>query len=384
MPQRCFGEEELANLREVIESGELWRGVRGKFVGRFEDEFGQWLGRKYVLGICSGTCAEETAVASLGLELGDEVICPASAPIFVSFPVISVGCVPVFADVDPRTLIISPEGIEARITERTRAVLVVHLWGTPAPMDEIMAVAQRHNLKVIEDCAQAYGACHRGRKVGTIGDVACFSLQQSKHITAGEGGIIATDDPEIYKRAVLFSNVGMPWLYQYGLEQPTSEPLNGLRRRGHFAFGHNYRMSELQGAVMVAQLAKLPEFNARRKKLVEIIETELGDVPGVELAHVYPNTEPNFWIYPLRVPEALGDYAEINYLEAEFQKMQRTRRTSLGIPLPDYVQYKPGECPQAEAASKGFGGIDVSHATDPEDMRQAARNIREKADKLSG
>lgn len=379
MPERCFGEEELAFLRQAVESQELWRGTRGNFTGRFEDAFGRWLGRKYVLGVCSGTCAEETALAGLGLEPGDEVICPASAPIFVSFPVVAIGCIPVFADVDPRTLIISPEGIEARVTGRTRAVMVVHLWGQPAPMDAILAVARRHGLKVVEDCAQAHGPTHRGRKVGTLGHVACFSLQQSKHISSGEGGIVATDDAEVYKRAVLFSNAGMPWLYQYGLEQPKPEPVAGLCTRGHFAFGHNYRMSELQGAVLMAQLAKLPEFNARRQRLVEIIEKELRGAPGVELAHVYPDTEPSYWTYPVRVPAPLGNYCEINYLEAEFQRMQQMRRTSLGIPLPDYVQYAPGVCPNAEAAARRFRGINVHHGTDPEAVRQAAQAIREEA-----
>ena len=110
----------------------------------------------------------------LGLEVGDEIICPAIAPIFVSFPVVAIGCVPVFADVDPRTQIISAEGIEACITPRTRAVVVVHLYGQPAPMDEIMAVARKHDLKVVEDCSQSYDAYYKERKVGTIGDVACF------------------------------------------------------------------------------------------------------------------------------------------------------------------------------------------------------------------
>ena len=375
MPQSCFGEEELALLREVIESQELWRGTRGNFVGRFEDEFGEWLGRRYVHAVCSGTCAEEAAIASLGLEPGDEVICPATAPIFVSFPVVAVGCIPVFADVDPRTLHISPEGIEARVTDRTRAVMVVHLWGQPAPMDEIMAVARRHGLKVVEDCAQAYDCYHRGRKTGTIGDVACFSLQQSKHITAGEGGIVATDDADVYRRAALFSNCGMPW-FQYDLEPPAAAPLAGIRTRGHFAFGHNYRMSDLQGAVLVAQLAKLPEFNARRRRLVDIIESELGDTPGVELAYVYPNTQPNYWTYPVRVPAGLGTFSEVNYAEAEYQRMQQTRRTSLGIPLPDYVQYRPGECPNAEAAAKRFRGINVHHGNDPETVREAAQAVR--------
>ncbi|MEW6360087.1 MAG: DegT/DnrJ/EryC1/StrS family aminotransferase [Planctomycetota bacterium] len=377
MALKCYGDEELNNLRQVIESGQLWRGTgHENFTARFEKEFGEWLGRKYVLGICSGTCAEETALAALGLAPGDEVICPASAPIFVSFPVASIGCVPVFADVDPRTLIISPEGIEACITKRTRAVMVVHLFGQPAPMDEIMAAARKHNLLVLEDCAQAFGPTHRGRKVGAIGDVTCFSLQQSKHMSSGEGGIVATDDPEIYKRAVLFSNCGMPW-YGYGLEQPKRESIAGHSPRGHYAFGHNYRMSDMQGAVCVAQLKKLPEFNVQRKKLVAIIKEELSGVNGVELAHVYPHTEPNYWTYPVRVPAGLGAYTEINYLEAEFQKMQRERRTSLGIPLPDHVQYVPGACPKAEAAAKRFRAISVHHATEPDKVREAARAVRQ-------
>ena len=377
MEYRCYGSEELDNLRQVIEGQQLWRGsAEGNFTCRLEDEFGEWLGRKYVLGLASGTGADEVALASLGLEPGDEVICPASVPIFVSFPIVSIGCIPVFADVDPRTMIISAEGIAARITERTRAIIVVHLCGQPAPMDEIMDVSGKHNLQVVEDCAQAFGSTHRGRKVGAIGDVACFSLQQSKHISSGEGGIFATDDPEKYKRAALFSNCGMPW-YRYDLERPESKSVAGLPTRGHFAFGHNYRMSELQSAVCIAQLRKMPEFNRRRKELVEIIEEELGDVPNVELAHLYPDTQPNYWTYPVRVPSPLGTYSEINYLEHEYQKMQRERRTSLGIPLPDYVNYEQGACPKAEEGAKRMRSIWVHHATEPETIREAAGVIRD-------
>ena len=347
MAFRPFGEEELVNLKEVIESQQLWRGTKGNFVFRFEEAFGKHYGRKYVLGLSSGTCANETACAGLGLEPGDEVICPSSAPIFVSLPVVGLGCVPVFADADPRTMIISPEGIKERITKKTRAVVVVHLYGQPAPMDEIMAVARQHNLKVVEDCAQAFDCYYKDKKAGTIGDVTCFSLQQSKHMTTGEGGIVITDDPEIYKRAVLYSNCGMAW-YQYGLPAPKAEPVGDLRTRGHFAFGHNYRMSELQGAVALAQLGKIAQFNEQRRKLVKIIESELRGVPGVELPYVYPDTKPNYWAYGVRVPAPLGTYSEINYLEVVYQQMQKSRRTSVGWPLPDYVQYKPGICPKAE------------------------------------
>lgn len=380
MAFQAFGEAELANLGEVIASQQLWRGTRGHFVGQFEDAFAAHLGRKYVLGVSSGTCANETALAGLGLEPGDEVICPASAPIFVSLPVVSLGCVPVFADVDPRTLCLSPEGLEACLTPRTRAVVVVHQYGQPAPMDEILAIARRHDLRVVEDCAQAYDCYYQGRKAGTLGDVTCFSLQQSKHITSGEGGIIATDDPEIYKRAALFSNCGMPW-FQYGLEAPVAEPLAGLPTRGHFAWGHNYRMSELQGAVCLAQLPKIATFNARRQALVEAIEAELRGVEGVDLAYVYPGTVPNYWAYPVWLPAGLGTHREINYLEVVYQQMQQARRTPVGCPLPDCVRYEPGLCPNAEAASRRLRTFFTAPTLEPEAARDWARALREEVER---
>ena len=377
MARNCFGKSELANLTEVVESQDMWRWGRSNFVPRFEEAFGEHLGRKYVHAVNSGTSANETAYASLGLEPGDEIICPGVAPIFVSFPIVAIGCVPVFADVDPLTQIIDPDAIEERITPKTRAVVVVHLNGQPARMDEIMEVARKHNLKVVEDCAQAYDAYYKGRKVGTFGDVACFSMQQSKHITSGEGGMIVTDSADIYKLGTEFSNSGMPW-YLYDLERPEAESLDGLPTRGHFHFGHDFRMSELQGAVALAQLGKIGGFNAHRRELVKIIENELSDIPGIKLAHVYPDTVPNYWNYPFTGPEELfGPSGELNYVEPAYQDMQKKRKTSLGIPLPEYVQYKPGICPKAEASTKGLDGIFCHHSNEPKDVRQAIEEIRE-------
>lgn len=393
--ERYIDAEELEALREVVAGQELWRGTRGNFVARFEEAMGQHLGRRYVYAVNSGTSANEAAVAGLGLSPGEEVICPATAPIFVSLPVFAVGCIPVFADVDPRTLIISPEGIEACLSERTKALVVVHLFGQPAPLGEIMEVARRYHLRVVEDCAQAYDCYYRGRKAGTFGDVACFSLQQSKHITSGEGGFIATDDPKIYQRAVLYSNAGMPW-YLYDLEPPQAAPMAGIPTRGHFAFGHNHRMSELQGAVAWAQLGKIERFHAARRTLVEIIEEELHDCPGLRLAHVYPDTRPNYWAYPVQLDPAetsltaaevhqlcqqeegvgLGYYHEVNYLEAVFQQAQRERRTPFGLPLPEEVRYEPGLCPRAEEAAKRTIPISVHHGRDPEEVRRQVRALR--------
>lgn len=402
MTIKCFGDEELANLSEVILSGELWRGVSGNFVARFEDAMAKHLGRRFVYAVNSGTSANEASVAGLGLDVGDEVICPATAPIFVSLPVFAAGCIPVFADVDPRTLIISSEGIEKCISERTKAVVVVHLFGQPAPMDEILQVARKHNLKVIEDCAQAYDCYFKGKKAGTFGDVACFSLQQSKHITSGEGGFIATDDPEIAKRAVLYSNAGMPW-FRYGLEAPKPEPIGGIPTRGHFAFGHNHRMSELQGAIALAQLSKIEQFNAARKRLVEIIEDELRDCPSILLAHRYPDTEPNYWTYPVQLnPKetsltaievhrrcleeegtAPGYYHEVNYLEWVFQEAERKRQTPFGFLLPEHVHYQLGLCPNAEDAAKRTLLFFTHHSREPDSVRRQAQALRKVMEKVS-
>lgn len=396
--ERYFGAEEVDALSQVIESQELCRlGIEG-FVSKFEEQMGKHLGRHYVYAVNSGTSANEAMVAGLGLQPGDEVVCPGVCPIFASIPVLAAGCIPVFADVDPRTLIISSDGIKGRISERTKAVVVVHHYGQPAPMDEIMEVASLYDLKVLEDCAQAYDVYYQGQQAGTFGDVACFSLQSSKHITSGEGGFIATDDPEIYKRAELYSNCGMPW-FRYGLQPDRPAVVAGYRTRGHFSFGHNHRMSELQGAVALVQLGKIEIFNAERVKLVAIIEETLGGCPGIMLAHTYdePHTRPNYWLYPLQLnpqdtsltarevhrmcleEEGIGSgyfNDTVNYLEHVFQVMQRERRTPFGYPLPDTVTYEPGLCPKGEEVANRIVPINVHHGRDPGSLRRQVQALR--------
>jgi dTDP-4-amino-4,6-dideoxygalactose transaminase len=391
---RMFGAEELAGLQAVIESQALWRGLSGNFVARLEDAFGDWVGRRYVHAVCSGTSANEAALAAVGVGPGDEVICPPCSFIASSLAAVGLGAVPVFADVDPRNLIITAEGIAAAVTPRARAVVVVHLWGIPADMGPIMEVARKHKLAVVEDCAQAYSSYYRGQLAGTFGDATCYSLQQSKHITCGEGGLVTTNDPAGYARAVLYANCGMAW-FRDKVDTPQPQPVGGVATRGHFAFGHNYRMSELQGAVALAQLAKLDRFNARRAEIVAVIEQELADVPGVRLAHTHPDSQPVYWSYPLWLdPEQtdlttaeldFGRYNEVNYLEEVFQQMQRDRRTSVGYPLPDYVRYEPGVCPNAEAGAKRLFNL-WPHplAGGPEEMREKARAIAAKMRQVMG
>lgn len=388
---RIFGDEEVQNLQEVLASQMLWRAEEGRFSSEFEDRFGQWLGREYVLALSSGTAANEAALVGCGIGPGDEVICPPCSFIASSMSALAVGAVPVFADVDPRSLLITAERLEKAVTPNARAVVVVHLGGNPADMDPILQVARAHNLAVIEDCAQAYGPTYKGTKAGTLGDCACFSLQQGKMITAGEGGMIATDDPDVYKRAMLYSNCGMPW-YRHELPRPVAEPLDGVPTRGHFALGHNYRMTELQAAVAVAQLERLEHFNAARRSLAAIIHDHLDDVSGLQMPYVHPEAAPiywNFWIQSIDMPvdelnrrlrseygTGVGRYSEINYLEAVFQEMDAQRQTPLGLPLPDYVRYNAGLCPDAEAAARRAFGIWTHHAVAPETLKSQLRAIR--------
>ncbi len=385
---RIFGSDELANLEQVVESQEAWRGLSdGSFSSRFEDAFGQHVGRRYVLAVNSGTSANETALAACRVGPGDEVIVPPCSFIASSLAPVALGAVPVFADVDPRNLIITAEAVEAAITPKAKAVVVVHLWGIPAEIGPILEVARKHGLAVVEDCAQAYDAYYHGHMVGTLGDVACYSLQQSKHITSGEGGIVTTDDPGAYARACLYSNCGMPW-YRYGVERPQPQEAAGIPTRGHFAFGHNYRISELQAAVALAQLAKIDALNARRAGIVRAIEEEIAGVPELRPAHSYPDTQVNHWAYPAWLDPkrtnlttadvGIGRYNEINYLEAVYQRMQQERRTAVGTPLPEYVRYEPGICPQAEAGARRLAVMMTHPASDPDEVRGEAREIAEK------
>lgn len=393
---------EKALLDEVLQSQELWRGTGDAGpVALFEDRFAQHEGRRYAHAVSSGTCANEAALAALGLEPGDEVIVTPCSFIASSIAPVALGLVPVFADVDPRNYVLTGKTIEAALTPRARAVVVVHLFGQPADMGPILDVARKHDLKVIEDCAQCYDGYWNGKITGSIGDVACWSLQQSKHLTSGEGGIIATDDPDAYQRAVLYSNCGMPW-YRFGLPAPQSPPVGEMLTRGHFAFGHNYRMSSLQGAAAVAQLGKIEQLKARRQQIADFLTGALQGTPGLLLPRPYPGTVPNYWSYPVIVDPAtgfkaadvcawcaeagggVGRYAEINYLEAVYQQMEAARRTSMGIALPEYVHYRQGLCPQAEDVSPRLLMFGVMPWNDDDALRHNCEVLRKVMEERAG
>jgi perosamine synthetase len=289
---RTLGEAEMAAVRDAIESGVL-TSTRGPWVAALEQRFAEILGVRHVVATSSGTAAIHAAIAAIDPEPGDEVITTPITDMGAIAPIIYQSAIPVFADVDPRTGNVTAESIESRISDRTRAVIATHLFGNPADMPAINRLASEHDLPVIEDCCQAYLGRSQGRLVGTLGAVACFSLQQGKHVTTGEGGIVVTDDDALGRRIRMFVNKAWP----YGEQDPDHEFL-----------ALNSRMSELQGAVGKSQLDKLEQGVAARVRTARRLTDRLDALDGVDAPRVAPGDVHTYWRYPLHVDA--GRFAE--------------------------------------------------------------------------
>jgi perosamine synthetase len=282
---RTLGAEEIALVTEAILSGTL-TSTKGTFVKALEQQFADLLGVKYAYACSSGTAAIHTAIAAIDPEPGDEIITTSITDMGGLTPILYQGAIPRFADVDPVTWNVTAETIERCINERTKAIIVTHLFGNPCDMTAIMALADAHNIPVIEDTAQGFLAKHNGRYAGTFGKVGCFSLQQGKHITTGEGGIVATNDEAIARRLFLYINKA----FGYGDPNPD-----------HYFIALNYRMSELQGAVALAQLNKLEGIVERRHSTAAKLTEKLQGIPGLETPYHDPRDTHVYWKYCLRV-----------------------------------------------------------------------------------
>jgi dTDP-4-amino-4,6-dideoxygalactose transaminase len=284
---RDFGAEELALLREVIESGTL-NCTKGTQVKAFERAFADRLGVAHARAVTSGTAAVHTAIAAIDPEPGDEIITTSVTDMGAIAPILYQQAIPIFADVDPVSLNVTPESVAARITPRTRAIIATHLFGNPCDVAGIQRIAGA--IPVIEDAAQAFLATQHGRLIGTIGSIGAFSLQQGKHMTTGEGGIVVTNDPAHARWMTLFSDKA----WGYGDPNPD-----------HYFLALNYRMTDLQGAVARAQLAKLDGVVERRRHSAAAITALLADVPGLTLPAALPGATHVYWKYPLIVDPAV-------------------------------------------------------------------------------
>lgn len=252
-----------------------WTGQIGK---EFEKKFAKWNGSKFAVSTTNGTSALHVALAGLGVGPGDEVIVPSYTFIASSFCVVQAGAIPVFADVQIKTHCIDPKDIEKKITRRTKAIIPVHLYGNVCDMDEILKIARKHNLLVIEDCAQAHGATYKGKKVGTMGHAGAFSFCQSKSFTTGgEGGMVVTDNEKLMWRCKSFRDHGYDVSKRLALLE-AEDKLPYI----HIMVGYNYRMTEMQSAIGLAELEKFASWNLpARQRNAEILIKELKGSPYI-------------------------------------------------------------------------------------------------------
>jgi len=253
----CLGDEELEAVVAAVKSG--WVSSQGAFIKDFEQGFADYCGVKYGVATCNGTVALHLALAALGIGPGDEVLVPALTFVATANAVTYTGAKPVFVDSQPDYWGIDPDSLEVAITPRSKAVIPVHLYGHPCDMDAIMEIAHRHGLYVIEDAAEAHGAIYKGRKVGSLGQISCFSFYGNKIITTGEGGMCMTNDTRLIERMRILRDHGM----------------NPQRRYWHDIVGFNYRMTNLQGALGVAQLKRLASLVAKKRTIAEHYLTAL-------------------------------------------------------------------------------------------------------------
>ena len=299
-------------VMEAVTSG--WISSEGRFLREFEQRWAEYCGAAHGVAVCNGTIALEIAVAALALEPGSEIILPSFTIVSCALAVVEAGCVPVLVDCDPETWCLDVTEVAAKITPRTRAIMPVHMYGHPAEMDTLLELARRYDLAIIEDAAQAHGAEYRGRRAGGMGTLGCFSFYANKIITTGEGGMVVTSDDHLAERLRFLRNLCF---------RPE-------RRFFHTELGHNYRLTNLQSAVGLAQVERIGEHLARKRRMAALYTERLKDLPGLTLPVERNGVSNVFWMYGL----VLGDEVPFDAVEMARRLRERgvdTRPFFLGM-----------------------------------------------------
>ena len=389
--RKPFGLEEAYEVIDALNSQNLFFAT-GKKVYRFQEEFSKLYNVKHAVASTSGTAAIHVALGALNLEPGSEVITTPISDMGTVAPIVLENCIPVFADIDPGTFNLDPDDVERKITDKTKAIIVVHCWGQPADMDRFMSIAKKNDLYLIEDCAQAHLIRYKGKLVGTIGDLGAFSFQQSKHMTCGDGGLTITNDDDLAKRAALFVDKGCDW---------TEDRRYRLK---YSFFAPCYRMTELQGAVLLAQLRKLKWVVTRRQELGDMLTRLLSDIPGIYPPERIDGVEHGYWSFPLRVDQEVLRVSRDEFLKALVAEGIPAGGPWPGKPLYLYdslrekiafgtskipwsitekgrkIEYKEGLCPKAELAEKQLITIWLNEFYQKEDIEDISKAVHKVAD----
>jgi len=378
--EQRYDDAELGELKEALAQGTLFY-AQGKKVRALEEQFAAENGVRFAIACSSGTAAIHAAMIAAGISPGDEVIVPPITDMGSVVPILYQGAVPVFADVDPGSYALAPESVDAAVTARTRAVLAVHLWGNACDLNALRSLCERRHLVLIEDCAQALGCVYNGKPIGTLGAAGCFSLNEFKHISCGDGGIVITDDEHQARRLRLAVDKG------YSRE-------SGVAVRTPTFLANNYRMTELQGAVAVAQLRKLGSIVERRRQWCEGLTAGLQEVEGITLPQPTPGCNPSWWFYMLRVqPDILGAAADA-FGQALAAEGLPAGAHYIGQPIYEYPifaqhsafergehayaqrTYRRGLCREAEAVLETCVILSINQAYTKTDLQDATRAIR--------
>ena len=397
-----WDEREEQAVLKVVRSGVWWRGgfqePKDSKVVQFEDAFAQYQNAQHGIAVTNGTTAIECALKSAGVEAGDEVLVPALTFVASATAIALVNGVPVFVDVDPETYNIDPDALEAAITDKTRAAVVVHNGGYPCDLDRIMEIAQKHDLMIIEDCAHAHGSEWNGTRVGALGHLGTFSFQMGKTLTSGEGGMVLTNDDELAEKAYSFHHIG----------RLSNRPFYEFHR-----VASNLRMTEWQGAILLSQLSRLDEQTETRERNAKYLADGLREIPGVDPMSRDPRVTRwgfYYWNFHYRqeefdgvprdkfleavsaegAPIAVGAHGQPIYQNPLFQSMN-FGHTGCPIKCPLYgkeVDYTKVHCPTAERLFQ-TQALSIGHRIflgDQEDMDlilEAIRKVRANTQELT-
>lgn len=357
-----LGGRELEYVSECIRTG--WISSAGRFIEAFEAGWAAYCDMPYGVAVSNGSVALEVAIGCLELEPGDEVIMPAFTIISCAQAVVGRGAVPVLVDADPRTWCMDVDQVAAKITPRTRAIMPVHIYGHPTDMAPLWALAEQHGLAIVEDAAEAHGATYRGRRCGGLGDLSCFSFYANKIITTGEGGMVLARDARLAERARSLRNLCF---------RPE-------RRFYHTELGNNFRLTNLQAAVGLAQLEQIDELVARKRRMGRRYTELLAGIPGITLPVEEPWATNVYWMYGLVLDEAAGPDA-VEFARRLKARGVETRPFFLGMheqpALWDRGLFRGERYPVAERIARQGLYLPSGLTLTDEQMVAVARAVRE-------
>ena len=329
-PWPIITQEDIDAVTRVLKRGVLW-GPDAPEKTALEKEWAEYCGVKYCIGTNTGTSALHACVAGIGIEPGDEVIMPAFTFWATAQAVLCQNAIPIFVDIDPVTYNIDPRKIEEKITEKTKAIIVVHVHGLPCDMDEINAIAKKHNLKVVEDAAHVHGALYKGKKTGSLGDMAMFSLNGTKNLPGGEGGLITTNNPDFFEKARLTCMFG-----------EKKVPKGNIRPYDAYVMGNNYRPVEMTNAFVRSQMKRLDEYNKRRIENANYLTENLSKIEGIIPPFVPSDRTHVYHIYRIKLDSKKAGYGNIN--PEDFRWAVQNALFAEGVPVMEWHSFPvPGQ-----------------------------------------